>query len=86
MEAANLRNGNVARAHDWPEVLVPVIDRSLTLDIATLFRTDAASAIPELCQWLKVKSYRYAFRLPVDEVLHREIIHLITRLEVRTQT
>ena len=48
VEAALLRHGNVAGAHDWRLVLTPVIERYRDLDIPKWFRTDAAFAIPEL--------------------------------------
>ena len=79
VEAALLRNGNVASAHDWRLVLVPVIDRYRGLDIAKLFRGDAAFAIPELYELLEAEGYRYAIRLPANEVLYREIAHLMKR-------
>ena len=41
VEGAMLRNGNVASAHDWPVVLVPVVERYRDLDIRKLFRGDA---------------------------------------------
>ena len=79
VEAALLRNGNVASAHDWRLVLVPVIDRYRDLDIAKLFRGDAAFAIPELYELLEAEGYRYAIRLPANDVLYREIAHLMKR-------
>ena len=79
VEATLLRNGNVASAHDWRVVLVPVIDRYRDLDVAKLFRGDAAFAIPELYKMLEAECYRYAIRLPANEVLHREIVHLMRR-------
>ena len=41
VEGAVLRNGNVASVHDWPVVLVPVVERYRDLDIRKLFRGDA---------------------------------------------
>ena len=46
MGSALLRSGNVAGAHDWRVLLVPVIDRYRDLDIVRLFRGAAAFAIP----------------------------------------
>jgi len=66
VEAALLRHGNVASAHDWRLVLVPVIDRYRDLDIAKLFRGDAAFAIPELYEFLEAEGYRYTIRLPAN--------------------
>ncbi|MDP6719832.1 MAG: IS1380 family transposase, partial [Pirellulaceae bacterium] len=79
VEAALLRSGNVASAHDWRVALIPVIDRYRDLDVAKLFRGDAAFAIPELYETLEAEGYRYAIRLPANQVLHREIAHLMTR-------
>ena len=79
VEAALLRNGNVASAHDWRLVLVPVIDRYRVMDIAKLFRGDAAFAIPELYEILEAEGYRYTIRLPSNAVLYREIAHLMKR-------
>ena len=64
---------------DWRRVLVPVIVRYGDLDIAKLFRADAAFAIPELYEFLEGEGYRYAIRLPVNEVLYRDITHLMKR-------
>ena len=48
VQAALLRHGNVASSHDWRLMLVAVIDGYRALDVAKLFRMDAAFAIPEL--------------------------------------
>ena len=69
MEAALLRNGNVVSAHDWRLVTVPVIDRHRDMDIAKLFGSDAAFAIPELYELLETKGYRYTIRITGNEVL-----------------
>ena len=79
VEAALLRHGNVASAHDWRLVLVPVIERYRDLDIPKWFRADAAFAIPELYELLEAEGYRYAIRLPANEILYREIAHLMKR-------
>ena len=79
VEAALLRGGNVASAHDWWDVLIPVIDRYRDLDVAKLFRGDAAFAIPALYDMLEAEGYRYAIRLPANEILYREIAHLMKR-------
>ena len=71
VEAALLCHGNMASAHDWRLVLVPVIDRYRVLDIAQLFRADAAFAIPELYESLEAKVCRYAICLPANDVLYR---------------
>ena len=65
-------------------MLAPVIDLYRALDVAKLFRADAAFAISERYELFEAKGYRYAIRLPANEVLHREITHLIRRSEVDT--
>ena len=42
VQAGLLRHGNVAGSHDWPLVLVAVIDGYRALDIAKSFRADGA--------------------------------------------
>ena len=77
VEGAMLRNGNVASAHDWPVVLVPVVERYRDLDIRKLFRGDAAFAIVDLYEFLEAEGFTYAIRLPANAVLYREIDHLM---------
>jgi hypothetical protein len=79
VERALLRNGNVASAHDWQSLLMPVIARYRDLDIHRFFRGDAAFAIPELYEALEAEGYLYAIRLKGNEVLYREIEHLLRR-------
>ena len=74
-----LRNGNVASAHDWPVVLVPVIERYRDLDIHKFFRGDAAFAIPALYEFLEAEGFTYVIRLPANAVLYRKIDHLMKR-------
>ena len=78
-EAAKLRVGNVHSADDWQEVLDPVVDRYLTATVRLLFRADAAFAKPELYDYLESKHIGYAIRLPSNQVLQREIAHLLVR-------
>jgi len=78
-EAAKLRAGNVHSADDWQEVLDPVVDRYLTAAARLLFRADAAFAKPELYDYLESKHIGYAIRLPSNQVLQREIAHLLVR-------
>ena len=79
VECALLRSGNVASADDWRSVLMPVIARCRDLDIHRFFRGDAACAIPEMYEVLEAEKYLYAIRLKGNEVLYREIAHLLTR-------
>lgn len=78
-EGAKLRPGNVHRADDWQEVLEPIIDRYLQMALRLLFRADAAFAKPEIYAYLEAKNIGYAIRLPANEVLQREIAHLLVR-------
>jgi hypothetical protein len=79
LERALLREGNVASADDWRSVLEPIVARYRDLDIRRLFRGDAAFARPELYEYLEVEDYLYAIRLPSNQVLYRQIEHLLTR-------
>ena len=79
VEGGMLRNGNVASAHHWRSLLVPVIERYRPWNIRKYFRGDAAFAIPELYELLEAEGYRYAIRLPANEVLYREVAHLMKR-------
>jgi hypothetical protein len=79
LERALLRNGNVASAHDWRSVLEPVVARYRTWKIKRYFRGDAGFANPEVYLFLEAEGYLYAIRLPSNDVLQREIQHLMTR-------
>ena len=78
-EAAKLRPGNVHSADDWQEVLDPVVERYLIAAVRLLFRADAAFAKPELYEYLEARSIGYAIRLRSNQVLQREIAHLVIR-------
>jgi hypothetical protein len=79
LERAMLRRGNHASAKFWRRVLVPVIERYRHLDIPKFFRGDAAFARPALYRLLEHEDYQYAIRIPANDVLEREIAHLLTR-------
>ena len=79
LERALLREGNVSSADDWRRVLEPIIARYRALDIRRFFRGDAAFAKPELYEYLEAEDYLYAIRLPANEVLQRQVEHLLTR-------
>jgi hypothetical protein len=79
LEGAILRNGNVASAHDWRTVLLPVIERYRHLDIRKYFRGDAGFATPELYEFLETEGFTYTIRLPANAVLYRQIDHLMKR-------
>jgi len=79
LERALLRNGNVHSADDWRSVLEPVVARYRPMKVKKFFRGDATFANPELYPFLEAEGYLYAIRLPANDVLQREIEHLLTR-------
>ena len=78
-EGAVLRPGNVHSADGWKEFLEPIAERYLREAVRLLFRADAAFAKPELYEYMESKSFGYAMRLPANDVLQREIAHLLVR-------
>ena len=79
LEGAMLREGNVHSADNWRAVLEPVVQRYRELLLDRYFRGDAAFAQPGIYEYLEVERFLYAIRLPVNDVLCREIEHLMTR-------
>ena len=78
-EGAMLRPGNVHSAHDWREVLDPILARYQRTGVRRYFRADAAFAKPEVYEYLEEQRVLYAIRLPSNEVLQREIGPLLRR-------
>ena len=78
-EGAVLRPGNVHSADGWEEFIEPIVERYLKMAVRLLFRADAAFAKPELYGYLEARRIGYAIRLPTNEVLQREITHLLVR-------
>jgi len=78
-EGAVLRPGNVHSAAGWQEFIEPIVERYLKEAVRLLFRADAAFAKPELYDYLETRQIGYAIRLPANEVLQREIAHLLLR-------
>jgi hypothetical protein len=78
-EGAMLRPGNVHSADRWKEVLEPIVKRYENKKIRKYFRGDAAFAKPEIYEYLEEKSFLYAIRLPANDILYKEIKHLLTR-------
>ncbi len=78
-EGAVLRPGNVHSADGWREFLSPIVDRYKEMDKKLYLRGDAAFAIPDIYEYLEGKGVLYAIRLPANQVLSREIDHLMTR-------
>jgi len=79
LERTLLRNGNVHSAEDWRGVLEPVVERYRHRSLQRFFRADAAFARPEVYEFLEAEGYRYAIRLPANDVLERAIEPLLTR-------
>ena len=78
-EGAMLRPGNVHSAERWRELLEPVVKRYREKGVRLLFRADAAFAKPEVYEYLESRDTGYAMRLPANEVLQRNIRHLLKR-------
>ncbi len=79
LERAMLREGNVHSAANWRAVLEPVVARYRQHVMNRYFRGDAAFAQPEIYEYLEGERFLYAIRLPINDVLQREIEHLTTR-------
>jgi hypothetical protein len=79
LERCLLRRGNAHSAEDWRLVLEPVIARYRERGVDLYFRADAAFAKPEIYELLEHEGIRYAIRLPANQVLQRQIGHLLTR-------
>jgi len=78
-EGGVLRPGNVHSADGWKEFIEPIVERYLKLAVRLLFRADAAFAKPELYEYLESRHIGYAVRLPANDVLQKEISHLLAR-------
>ena len=75
LEGAMLRPGNVHSAEQWDILLEPIVERYRTMDIDRFSRGDTAFAKPAIYRFLE-EDYRYAIRLPANDVLCREIEEL----------
>jgi hypothetical protein len=62
-----------------------VVARYRGVDIPHFFRADAALANPAVYEFLEAEAYRYAIRLPGNDVLERAIEPLLTRPVGRPQ-
>jgi hypothetical protein len=76
---AKLRPGNVHRAEDWEELLLPEIERQQRLGKEVVFRADAAFAKPEIYEALEGRGVKYAIRIPANDILERDIAELLPR-------
>jgi hypothetical protein len=79
LERALLREGNVHSADNWRAVLEPVVARYRDRALSRYFRGDAAFANPEIYEFLESERFLYAIRLPANNILYREIEHLMKR-------
>ena len=79
LERYSLRPGNVHSADGWRGVLEPVVERYRERDLRRYFRGDAAFASPDIYEFLEAEGYKYAIRLPKNQVLQESIAHLLTR-------
>ncbi len=79
LERCALRSGNVHSADGWHDVLEPVVARYRTRNMRRYFRADAAFANPEVYEFLEAEGYKYAIRLPANQVLQERIVHLLKR-------
>ena len=66
-------------AHEWRDVLDPVVARYRNKTLRRYFRGDAAFASPEVYEFLEAEGFKYAIRLPANKVLHDSIAHLLKR-------
>ena len=60
-------------------LLMPVIERYRNLDIRRLFRGDAAFAIADRYEFLEAEGFTCAIGLPANDMLYRNIDHLMKR-------
>jgi hypothetical protein len=60
-------------------VLEPIVAWYERARVRRYFRADAAFASPEIYEYLEEHGYLYAIRLPSNQVLEREIHHLMKR-------
>ncbi len=79
VERCALRPGNVHSAHNWRDVLEPVVIRYRDRKLRRYFRADAAFAMPQVYDFLESEGFSYAIRLPANRVLQQSIAHLLRR-------
>jgi hypothetical protein len=79
LERCALRPGNVHSANGWKEVLEPVVARYRGKFKRRYFRADAAFANPEVYEFLEAERYKYAIRLPANQILQQRIGYLLKR-------
>lgn len=79
LERCASRPGNVHSADGWYDVLEPVVARYRKRKMRRYFRADAAFVNPEVYEFIEAEGYKYAIRLPANQVLQDRIAHLLNR-------
>jgi hypothetical protein len=79
LERCALRPGNVHSADNWEAVLKPVVARYKGKASRIYFRGDATFAMPGIYDFLEFEGIDYAIRLPANQILQKEIAHLLKR-------
>jgi Transposase DDE domain group 1 len=79
LERCGLRSGNVHSADGWKDVLEPVVARYRGKFKRRYFRADAAFANPEVYESLEAEGYKYAIRVPANQILQQRIGYLLKR-------
>ena len=79
LERSTLRPGNIHSADGWRSTLEPVVARYRDRDLRRYFRADAAFANPEVYEFLEAEAFKYAIRLPANQVLQESIGYLLKR-------
>jgi len=79
LERSALRSGNVHSAHGWKELVEPVVARYRGKFKRRYFRADAAFANPEVYEFLEAEGFKYAIRLPANQILQEKIRYLLKR-------
>jgi len=79
LERCALRSGNVHSAHGWKDVPEPVVARYRGKFKRRYFRADAAFANPEVYEFQEAEGYKYAIRLPANQILQQRIGYLLKR-------
>ena len=79
LERCALRPGNVHSADGWRSTLEPVVARYRDRDLRRYFRADAAFANPEVYEFLEAEGFKYAIRLPANQILQQRIGYLLKR-------
>jgi len=77
LERCTLRPDNVHSAHEWRDVLEPVVARYRDKLLRRHFRGDAAIPLPGISDFLESEGFTYAIRLPANKMPQDSIAHLL---------